>query len=109
MNGGMTNFMPARFAAAYAQNFDGQGNNDGVAECSPKTDGTIHKSGPYALYVGATNADRIKRQSGTARAWFLRSPDPSSANGVRSVNSGGSLNYSIAYYPNGVVAGLCFT
>lgn len=87
----------------------GLGNNDGVAECSPKTDGTIHKSGPYALYVGATNADRIKRQSGTARAWFLRSPHLSNANYVRYVGTDGTLSSSYASLTIGVVAGLCFT
>ena len=85
------------------------GNNDGVAECSPKTDGTINKSGAYALYVGATNADRIKRQNGTARYYFHRSPNPSSAFSVRVSNTGGSLSYVYAYDSNGVVAGLCFT
>lgn len=88
----------------------GFGNNDGVAECSPETDGTIHRSGPYALYVGATNADRIKRQSGTARAWFLRSPYPSSANIVRYVNTDGTFgNGDLVSNTSGVVAGLCFT
>ena len=87
----------------------GYGNNDGVAECSPKTDGTINKTGAYALYVGATNADRIKRQGGTARYYFHRSPDPSVADCVRSSVSDGSLRDLHAYFTYGVVAGLCFT
>lgn len=84
----------------------GYGNNDGVAECSPKADGTINKTGAYALYVGATNADRIKRQNGTARYYFHRSPYPSYASHVRSSNSDGALYDYGAYYTCGVVAGL---
>jgi hypothetical protein len=87
----------------------GYGNNDGVAECSPKTDGTINKSGAYALYVGATNADRIKRQNGTAKYYFHRSPLPSRADRVRDSGTDGSLHNDYASYTNGVVAGLCFT
>ncbi len=87
----------------------GYGNNDGVAECSPKTDGTINKSGAYALYVGATNTDRIKRQNGTARYYFHRSPYPSSAVHVRGSLTDGSLSYFNASNTYGVVAGLCFT
>ncbi len=87
----------------------GYGNNDGVAECSPKNDGTINKTGAYALYVGATNADRIKRQGGTARYYFHRSPYPSSASIVRDSRTDGSLYNRSADNTDGVVAGLCFT
>lgn len=86
----------------------GYGNNDGVAECSPKADGTINKTGAYALYVGATNTDRIKRQNGVARYWFHRSPSPSNASNVRNSYTDGALNYNNASSTGGVVAGLNF-
>lgn len=86
----------------------GYGNNDGVAECSPKADGTINRTGAYALYAGATNADRIKRQNGVARYWFHRSPSPSSASYVRFSHTDGALYYNFASSTYGVVAGLNF-
>ena len=47
----------------------------------------------WGLFNGAANVDRIKRDSGsTARHWWLRSPNPSTAGGVRLVYSDGSLN-----------------
>lgn len=50
----------------------------------------------WALYDGATNADRIKYDisaASTARYWWMRSPDPGSAIDVRRVYTVGSLNY----------------
>lgn len=72
----------------------GFGANNGVHETSPDSDGNATKT-PFALYVGATNADRIKYGNGAARVWWLRSPNPSSAGNERHVNTGGSLN---SYY-----------
>ena len=57
------------------------------------------------FYTGATNADRIKYDitaATTARGWWLRSPNPSSANYVRGVYTSGALNYIIAYNGNGL-------
>ena len=52
----------------------------------------------WSLFDGAANVDRIKRDSGsTARTWWLRSPYPSHASNVRSVDSDGSLSRSGAY------------
>lgn len=85
----------------------GYGNNNSVDEGSPKGDGNINKAGAYPLYDGATNADRIKRQNGTARYWFHRSPNPSYASIVRSSSTDGSLNSGGANYTNGAVLGLC--
>ena len=50
-----------------------------------------------------TNADRIKRQGGTARWWFLRSPYPSYAYLVRCIDGGGGLGSISAYYTYGCV------
>lgn len=85
----------------------GYGNNDGIDEGGVKADGTINRAGAYALYDGASNADRIKYEGSTKRVYFLRSPHPSSAYGVRSVDTSGALNNYFAYYAYGVVAGLC--
>ena len=57
------------------------------------------------FYAGAANADRIKYDitaATTARSWWLRSPYPSYANGVRSVNSSGALYLNIANYGYGL-------
>lgn len=86
----------------------GFGNNNSVVETSPKSiGGDPNWTGAYPLYDGASNADRIKYENTTARYWFLRSPYPSSASSVRSVNADGSLsNFSIANVTYGAVAGL---
>ena len=86
----------------------GYGNNDGVAETSPDADGNLKSTKPFALYDGATDADRVKTQGGTARYWFHRSPSPSSAYNVRSSVQSGALNVSSAYSAYGAVAGLQF-
>lgn len=82
--------------------------NNSIVETSPKgSAGDPNWTGAYPLYVGATNADRIKYQSATVRYWFLRSPHPSYASLVRDVHSDGSLNSSLANSARGAVAGLC--
>ena len=59
----------------------------------------------FDYYNGAANVDRIKRDfGGTARHWWLRSPNPSTATSVRLVNSDGSLNYSGAHGGYGAAA-----
>jgi len=86
----------------------GFGNNNSVVETSPKGSAGDPNFTVYPLYDGATNADRIKYQGTTARYWFLRSPNPSNAGGVRGVNTDGSLNGSGgAHNAYGAVAGLC--
>lgn len=58
-------------------------------------------------FKGATNADRIKYQNGTARWWWLRTPYSGIAYGVRSVSTGGTLDGSGASYAHGVVPACC--
>lgn len=56
---------------------------------------------PY--YDGATDADRVKyNTSGSARPWWLRSPNPINTNGIRSILFNGELNYNYATFTNGV-------
>lgn len=86
----------------------GFGANSGVYETSPDENGVIENPGPYALYDGATNEDRIKRQDGTAKYWFLRSPHPSNCNHVRDVTLAGALNNHNALSASGAVGGLNF-
>ena len=45
----------------------GYGENNSIKETAPKADGTLNKTGAWDAYVGASNADRIKTHSGTAR------------------------------------------
>ena len=71
-------------------------NNNGIAEGSQ-----------LAYWVGASDPDRIKYEGTTARYWWLRSPTPSYASIVRSVNPSGVLNLNYAYYAYGVVPACC--
>jgi len=45
----------------------------------------------YAYYVGATDADRIKYRTGSARSWRLRTPYSLDAYHMRNVNPSGAL------------------
>ena len=83
----------------------GFGANDGVWE-TPLVDGAP-KQEPLPLFENATDADRIKYLSGSARWWWLRGARPWDANNVRFVSTGGSLNNNYAYYGSGAVPGLC--
>ena len=84
----------------------GYGANSGVYETSPKADGTGAAETAYPLYVGATNADRIKYQGTTAKNYFHRSPSPSRATYVRNSTTSGTLNDSHARSTYGAVSGL---
>lgn len=80
----------------------GSGMNNGVVETNPS--GTFSV---YERYNPLVATDRIKYQGTTARYWWLRCPNPSSAYGPRIINTSGSLNLNIASNTYGVVAGLC--
>lgn len=85
----------------------GFGANDGTYETPANADGTLATQAAFDMFVGAENVDRIKSYGGSARYWWLRSPYPWNANGVRYVAPAGALsNGSDAYYTNGGVAGL---
>lgn len=72
----------------------GYGNNNGHAE------GSV-----YPYFNGATNADRIAyAKSGAAQYYWLRSPTPSNAGGVRPVGPSGALCHDIAYSSYAVLA-----
>lgn len=58
-------------------------------------------------FNGATNADRIKYQSGTARWWWLRTPISGGANHVRLVNTDGTVNDHGASSAGAVVPACC--
>ena len=58
-------------------------------------------------FKGATNADRIKYQNGTARYWWLRTPYSGYASYVRNVSTLGALYFSLARNANGVVPACC--
>lgn len=85
----------------------GFGTNSGVYECGAAADGTIRRMEAYALYKGATNAERIKRQGTTARHYFLRSPSTSFCDFERIVYASGALHNLSARYSHGAVGGLC--
>ena len=71
-------------------------NNNGIAEGSQ-----------LAYWVGASDPDRIKYEGTTARYWWLRSPNPSSASYVRNVNPSGVLHSHDAHSAYGVVPACC--
>ena len=85
----------------------GWGKNNNVSETAANADGTIKTEAAWDLYVGATNADRIKTLNGTARYYWLRSPYPSVAGFERVVFPDGSLYYYYALSAYGVSGGLC--
>jgi len=66
------------------------------------------EAAPFEMFDGASNADRIKTHSGTARYWWLRSPNPSYANAPRYVSGSGTLSSSSSHAGNlaSVTAGL---
>lgn len=74
----------------------------GTPEISGVNEGNI-----YSYYKNATNAERIKTMSGSARHWWLRTPYASSAYIVRYVHTSGVLNYINAYYSLGVAPACC--
>lgn len=83
----------------------GYGQNNNVQE-TMVISGTP-EAAPFEMFDGASNADRIKTYSGTARYWWLRSPYPSNAYNPRYVASAGALsNYHNAHHSGGVPAGL---
>ena len=67
-------------------------------------DSASYKDGTQLEYYnGLTATERIKRDAaGTARYAWLRSPNPSSADNARIVNSSGEVNNYIAYNGSGV-------
>ena len=77
----------------------GWGANNSVYETSPDGEGNV-KNEPLQMFQDATNADRIRRNGGTARLWWLRSPNPSVAHRERSVYTDGSL-YDYGYASSG--------
>ena len=85
----------------------GWGKNNNVSETAVKADGTVKTDAAWDLYIGASNADRIKTLGGTARYYWLRSPFPSFAYFERFVYPDGSLYYYGASYTLGVSGGLC--
>ena len=77
--------------------------NEGVYENAVDHDGNV-KTVPYPYWQRRTTAaERIKYQNGTARVWFLRSPDPSFCGYVRFCTSSGALFNSNARYAYGAV------
>lgn len=60
-----------------------------------------------AYWNGSTDADRIKYQNGTARYWWLRSPDSTCPNYMRYVGSSGAPYGNEASSVGGVVPACC--
>ena len=85
----------------------GYGKNNNISETAAKADGTLKTELAWDMFIGASNEDRIRYHSGTARYYWLRSPHPSNAGNERHVNPSGALNGSSANSTVGVSAGLC--
>ena len=66
------------------------------------TEGTTTGEFVYPYYDGIGNAGRIKTLSGSARVWWLRSPNVSSSHNVCYVSTGGSLSINNANAARGV-------
>ena len=70
---------------------------------------TYSKSGEgsqYAYYSAGNS--KVKNFSGSANAWWERSPRDSNSTSFCYVNSSGSASYDFASYPRGVAFGFCF-
>lgn len=68
------------------------------------TEGSNLDEKQFEYFVGATDLDRIKyNTSDVSRHWWLRSPHPGGANGVRNVNSTGVLSGHSADNANAAV------
>ena len=67
-------------------------------------DSASYKDGTQLeFYNGLTATERIKRDvAGTARIAWLRSPNPSYANGARVVDPSGKMSGNYAYYDSGL-------
>lgn len=77
--------------------------NDGVYENAVDAEGNV-KTVPYDYFARrTTDAERVKTQNGTARAWWLRSPGPSHCHDVRYVSASGALYYRDASFAYGAV------
>lgn len=66
-------------------------------------DGVADGSSIFDLFVGASADDRKKYYNGSARFWWMRSPNPGTANGERYVGTNGNVYYSYATSSYGVV------
>lgn len=78
-----------------------------MTEVFGNANNSISEGVRLAYWNGSTDADRIKYHNGTARYWWLRSPSPTIAGGVRLVGSPGVLNYTRAGSEGGVVPAFC--
>lgn len=78
-----------------------------MTEVFGNANNSISEGVRLAYWNGSTDADRIKYHNGTARYWWLRSPSPTIAGGVRLVGSPGALNYTRAANEGGVVPAFC--
>lgn len=78
-----------------------------MTEVFGNVNNSISEGVRLAYWNGSTDADRIKYYNGTARYWWLRSPSPTIAAGVRLVGSPGALNYTRAVAAGGVVPAFC--
>ena len=78
-----------------------------MTEVFGNANNSISEGVRLAYWNGSTDADRIKYHNGTARYWWLRSPSPTIAGGVRLVGSSGVLNYTRAANEGGVVPAFC--
>ena len=85
----------------------GYGKNNNISETAAKADGTLKTELAWDMFIGASNEDRIRYKNGTARYYWLRSPNPSDASYERVVFSSGALSIDVASHALGVSAGLC--
>ena len=82
----------------------GYGKNNNIQESN--VFGGTPVDNPFELFDGASNDERIKTYTGTARYWWLRSPHPSYGGVPRSVDASGALYGISAFNSFGVPAGL---
>lgn len=77
--------------------------NNNIAEGPVDAEGTVQRTTQTSLWKGTTNAQKIKKNSGSAAYWWLSSVLPTNASDARIVRASGALNGSYAYNAYGAV------
>lgn len=78
--------------------------NNNISEGPVDASGTVKRTTQTSLWKGTTNAQKIKKNNGSAASWWLSSVYPTGANYARLVNSSGALDHgNVANNAHGAV------
>ena len=77
--------------------------NNSIAEGPVDAAGNVQRTTPTSLWEGTTDAEKIKKNNGSAARWWLSSVNPSHASVARIVSASGALSNNNAYDAYGAV------